>query len=87
MERSHPLRFRYSELKPVVQYARVHWSIPNQHTPWSGYEDKTPNKKLQLKAVRRQIFNSATYFMEQGETPTGVVQMLDHIFFGDDSEK
>lgn len=87
MERLQQPRFRYSEIKPVMRYARQHWSIPDQHMPWRGYEDKTQDKRLQLRAVRRQVLNSATYFMEHGETPTGVVDMLNHMFFGDKTEK
>lgn len=75
--------FRYSEIKPTVAFARKYWSIPDVHQPFKGFEDKTPDKKLQLKAVRRQVLNTATFFMSRGETPTGIVQKLDRLIFGE----
>lgn len=74
---------RYSDVKPAAKFARDHWSIPNVHEPWRGFEDKTPDKKLQLKAVRRQVLNYATYSLRHGESSADVVKKMDEMFLGD----
>lgn len=76
---STPTKFHYSELKPVAKFALEHWSNPQVHEAWEGYEDLKVSKKWQLRAVRRQIFNTATFFMTRGETPTTIVPKLEEM--------
>ncbi len=80
MERFH--HFRYSEIKPVVRFARDHWSNPDTHTPWRGFEDLKVDVKHQLKAVRRQIVSIAAFHMENhGDTPLTIVPKLESTLF------
>ncbi|HXS14691.1 MAG TPA: hypothetical protein VN711_01020 [Candidatus Saccharimonadales bacterium] len=70
----------YSDIKPLAQFAKDHWSRPGVDHPFHGFEDKTPDKKEQLKACRRQVWYFGTYFMQKGETPASTLEKVKEVY-------
>ncbi len=69
----------YSEVKPLVQFARQRWSNLETDQPFVSFLDKHPNKSVQLKATRRQVVDYGVFYMERGDSSREALQRVKNL--------
>lgn len=71
---------RYSDIKPIVRFARAHWGNPQTDTPFRSFVDTGRDIQQQLKATRRQVTFAGVYLLKRGRKADDVVTELESAY-------